>query len=730
MAHGDYYNPTNKIVNPGDIVYADDLNSINSAVDAGFAQVAVDLDAIALSSSDISKKWATEVQGTRPDILIDAYSSKAYALEAKDWAAGAGLITEASTGLPLAGSKSAKVFATEAASSASTASGHAATASTQAGIATTQAGLASGYKDTANTAASTATTQAGIATTKATEANDWAAKAVDSVVSGGLYSARHYAQKASDTVASLGASLSSIAALSPAADRVPYYTGASTAALATFTAAGRALVDDVDAAAQRTTLGLGNVPNVDCTNGSNITSGTIADARIASTITRDDEVNTATATALALKANLSSPALSGTPTAPTALVGTNTTQIATTEFVVGQRGVNNPLMNGIATVGTSYLYSREDHKHPSDTSKADLNGPTFTGTVTLPSTTSVGSVSSTELSYLDGVTSGIQSQITTARTLAEYAPFKNKIINGNFDVWQRGTSGISVTGSTTYTADRWFALAAGANITASKVNYTGSSALNCPNALVITGAASNTLCDIGQRIESSLTAPLAGKTVTWSGLLYRTDTGDITWEARYANSADTFSTTTLITSGTVNIAGSTWTEFTTSFTVPLSYAHHGIELRFKFGALGATKQSGVRRMQLEEGNVATAFEERPLTTETQLCQRYYEKSYNTNNPPGTSTDTGTMYHFGATDGAGNTGITLVFKVAKRVIPVMSFWKSNGTAGYWYVYLSGSALDKTVTSTMIGTAGGLAYVNAGPAFTAAAVQGHWTADAEL
>ena len=37
--------------------------------------------------------------------------------------------------------------------------------------------------------------------------------------------------------------------------------------------------------------------------------------------------------------------------------------------------------------------------------------PTFTGTVSLPSNTSVGSVSSTELGYVDGVTSAIQTQI-------------------------------------------------------------------------------------------------------------------------------------------------------------------------------------------------------------------------------------------------------------------------------------------------------------------------------
>lgn len=48
------------------------------------------------------------------------------------------------------------------------------------------------------------------------------------------------------------------------------------------------------------------------------------------------------------RAPLASPALTGTPTAPTAAVDTNNTQVATTAFVIAQGGSTNPLMNGDA----------------------------------------------------------------------------------------------------------------------------------------------------------------------------------------------------------------------------------------------------------------------------------------------------------------------------------------------------------------------------------------------
>ncbi len=67
------------------------------------------------------------------------------------------------------------------------------------------------------------------------------------------------------------------------------------------------------------------------------------------------------------------------------------------------------------------------------TGLAPLAGPTFTGTVVLPSTTSIGDVSATELGYLNNVTSAIQTQIDGQQTQIDAkAPINNASFTGTF----------------------------------------------------------------------------------------------------------------------------------------------------------------------------------------------------------------------------------------------------------------------------------------------------------
>ena len=67
---------------------------------------------------------------------------------------------------------------------------------------------------------------------------------------------------------------------------------------------------------------------------------------------------------LAAKAPLASPTFTGTPAAPTAPADTNTTQLATTAYVIGQASSSNPAALGTVSPGSSAKFSRGDHVHP------------------------------------------------------------------------------------------------------------------------------------------------------------------------------------------------------------------------------------------------------------------------------------------------------------------------------------------------------------------------------
>ena len=102
--------------------------------------------------------------------------------------------------------------------------------------------------------------------------------------------------------------------------------------------------------------------------------------------------------------------LQGTTNGVTAAADTNSTALATTAFVVGQAGSATPLVNGTAAVGTSLRYARQDHVHPTDTSRAALSSPAFTGTPTAP--TATAGTNTTQIATTAFVTAAVPALAT------------------------------------------------------------------------------------------------------------------------------------------------------------------------------------------------------------------------------------------------------------------------------------------------------------------------------
>ena len=139
-------------------------------------------------------------------------------------------------------------------------------------------------------------------------------------------------------------------------------------------------------------------------------------------------------------APLASPTFTGTPLSTTAAVSTNTTQIATTAFVLGQGNSTAGTigMNGTQAAGTSSLYARADHIHPTDTTLAPLASPTFTGTPL--STTAAVDTNTTQIATTAYVVG--QSYLKSATASTTYAPLASPTFTGTVTI----PSGASISG--------------------------------------------------------------------------------------------------------------------------------------------------------------------------------------------------------------------------------------------------------------------------------------------
>jgi hypothetical protein len=209
-------------------------------------------------------------------------------------------------------------------------------------------------------------------------------------------------------------------------------------------------------------------------------------------------------------------------------------------------------------------------------------------------------------------------------------PFRNRLINGGMNIWQRNTASISTTTSVYTTADRWCGALGTSGLILSQ--WPGPTEnLLFPYSLQVTTSTITTGTPlIEQRIENqNIPDFLNGTPVTvsfWVGQSYGT-LMPLTVGLYYATAVNNFGTQTLAVAATQNTPTLTAANayYSLSFTLTTALAAtNGLSLRFTTGGASAIGSTFfLTGVQLEKGAVATPFEVRPYATELALAQRYY-----------------------------------------------------------------------------------------------------------
>jgi len=160
-------------------------------------------------------------------------------------------------------------------------------------------------------------------------------------------------------------------------------------------------------------LQIGGLDAVSATIGNaTITSATIGDVSNAE-LQYVNGVTSAIQTQIDAKAPIASPTFTGTVSLPS---GTVTDAMIADQAITSAKIANGAIIDEDVNASAAIAQSKISGLTSDLAAKAPLSGPTFTGTVVLPSTTSVGDVSATEIGYLNGVTSGVQSQLGTLQS--------------------------------------------------------------------------------------------------------------------------------------------------------------------------------------------------------------------------------------------------------------------------------------------------------------------------
>lgn len=280
---------------------------------------------------------------------------------------------------------------------------------------------------------------------------------------------------------------------------------------------------------------------------------------------------------------------------------------------------------------------------------------------------------------------------TGLRWQGDYNTGKNKILNGDFSIWQRTTSYTPTNSNTQYgSADRWMTFynggAVGTNTVSRQTFTPGQTAVpGNPTYFIRTatnGSATQNATDYYQRVEDVST--FGGQTVTLSFWAQSSNSGTIAlYVDQNFGSGGSATVEPTITPSAANFT-TTWAKYTATVTLPSisgKTVGSGNFVGFRIRNF-STLTSGtfdIAQVQLELGSVATPFTTATGNPQGELaaCQRYYEKSYSQGTDPGASVFAGISGNASGADSTGYTACVTTFKVTKRTPPSIVVYDTSG-----------------------------------------------------
>jgi hypothetical protein len=216
--------------------------------------------------------------------------------------------------------------------------------------------------------------------------------------------------------------------------------------------------------------------------------------------------------------------------------------------------------------------------------------------------------------------------------VAPYVGAKNSIINGAFDIWQRGTS----LSGYVYTSDRWLAYQAAAVNTISRQSAGLTGFQYCARVQRNSGSTNTGATYLVQPVESSNSYQFANKIATLSfyaraGANFSASGSNLNTNIETSTGVD--QSFIAAWTGSVSITGSktlttSWQLFTVTGLVPSTANQVAVNFNYTpVGTAGANDYFEVTAVQLELGAAATPFARAggSIGGELALCKRYYQR---------------------------------------------------------------------------------------------------------